>query len=252
MRKPPLALPLALLLCSLLARAEDGLHISSGVSATAVLELYTAQGCSSCPPADRWLSALREHPALWHGLIPLAFHVDYWDRLGWPDPFANPEHSARQRGYARAGASRGVYTPAFILAGREWHGWFRDQPLRLPCATEVGNLSLRLEGDSLQLSFAPSRPAPPGLIAHVARLGFGLRTEVQRGENAGKRLGHDFVVLSLQRIAPDMANRWQTRLHRDRRGERQAVVAWLSAPGRLPPYQAVGGWLPASAELDSH
>ncbi|MBS7724635.1 DUF1223 domain-containing protein [Pseudomonas lalucatii] len=73
MRKPPLALPLALLLCSLLARAEDGLHISSGVSATAVLELYTAQGCSSCPPADRWLSALREHPALWHGLIPWPF-----------------------------------------------------------------------------------------------------------------------------------------------------------------------------------
>jgi hypothetical protein len=241
------ALSLALLLSGPIAQGADTLRISSGAAPTPVLELFTSQGCSSCPPADRWLSRMREHPQLWHGLIPLAFHVDYWDRLGWPDPFANPGHSARQRGYARGGASRGVYTPGFMLAGREWRGWFQGEPLNLPGSAEVGRLTLRLKGDSLRLAFDASTAAPTGLIAHVARLGFGLRTPVNRGENAGRMLTHDFVVLSLQQIAASTPNQWITRLPRDSRGERQAIVAWLSAPGQLAPYQAVGGWLPDSA-----
>ena len=222
----------------------------SGPKPPAVVELYTSEGCSSCPPADRWLSSLREHPSLWNGLIPLAFHVDYWDRLGWPDPFANPGHSARQGAYFRIGASRSVYTPGFILAGREWHGWFRGQPLPLSDPEEVGCLTLMLDGDRLRLAFVPDRPAPPGLTAHVARLGFGLRTEVRRGENAGRLLEHDFVVLSLQQLAANAANRWQTRVHDEPRGERQAIVAWLSAPGQVAPYQAVGGWLPTLTGQD--
>ncbi|UTW07939.1 DUF1223 domain-containing protein [Pseudomonas benzenivorans] len=243
---------LLLLLYSLLSQAGDRINISSGPSPTPVLELFTSQGCSSCPPADRWLSGLREHPQLWHGLIPLAFHVDYWDRLGWPDPFANPSHSARQRGYARRGASGAVYTPGFILAGREWRGWFRGLPLSLPKSTEVGSLTLQLDGDRLTLTFLPSTTAPTDLTAHVARLGFGLHTEVAHGENAGRELRHDFVVLSLQQIAPSKRHHWQTRLLPDTRGERQAIVVWLSAPGQLAPYQAVGGWLPASAPSESN
>ncbi|WP_439858681.1 DUF1223 domain-containing protein [Pseudomonas sp. MBLB4136] len=238
------ALSLALLLSAPIAQGAELLRFSSGAAPTPVLELFTSQGCSSCPPADRWLSRLREHPQLWQGLIPLAFHVDYWDRLGWPDPFANPAHSARQRGYARSSASRSVYTPGFILAGREWRGWFRGEPLDLPSGAEVGTLTLRLDGDSLRLAFDASATAPAGLIAHVARLGFGLHTRVSRGENAGSLLTHDFVVLSLQQIAASTPNRWLTRLPHEPRGERQAIVAWLSAPGDLAPYQAVGGWLP--------
>ena len=243
---------LILLLSPLLLQAEDRLSLSSGLAPTPVLELFTSQGCSSCPPADRWLSRLREHPQLWDGLIPLAFHVDYWDRLGWPDPFANPGHSARQRAYARSGASAAVYTPGFILAGREWRGWFQGRPLRLPKDAEVGTLGLQLAGNRLKLSFSASTPAPPDLSAHVARLGFGLRTEVSRGENAGSRLRHDFVVLSLQQIAPNGTHSWKTRLPPAPRGERQAIVAWLSAPGQLAPYQAVGGWLPATASGQSN
>lgn len=245
MKNPLLMLCTALLMASPLAGADGELQLSSGEQTTPVLELYTSQGCSSCPPAERWLSGLREHPALWRELIPLAFHVDYWDRLGWPDAFANPGYSARQRTYARGGASQAVYTPEFILAGREWRGWFLGQALRLPEGASVGRLTLHLEGDRLRLSFAATRTPPPGLIAHVARLGFGLRSTVTRGENAGRTLQHDFVVLTLQQIGASSPSQWQARLPVDHRGERQALVAWLSAPSQLAPYQAVGGWLSA-------
>ena len=238
------ALCAALLIASPLAQAERGLTIRSGEMATPVLELFTSQGCSSCPPAERWLSALSDHPQLWRGFIPLAFHVDYWDRLGWPDPFANPGYSARQRAYARNGASRAVYTPGFILAGREWRGWFRGEALKLPSSAPVGTLTLHLDGDRLHLSFSETQPAPAGLVAHVARLGFGLRSAVTRGENAGRTLEHDFVVLTLQQIDASAPHRWQARLPADPRGERQALVAWLSTPGQPAPYQAVGAWLP--------
>jgi hypothetical protein len=240
----------ALLLGSPIAQAQSSMSVSSGVTATPLLELFTSQGCSSCPPAERWMSELKEHPALWTGLIPLAFHVDYWDNLGWPDPFANPGYSARQRAYNRIGASSAVYTPGFILAGREWLGWFQREPLKLPITPAVGKLTLQLDGDRVSLSFAATQPPPGGMTAYIARLGFGLRSDVTRGENAGRILEHDFVVLSLQQVGASSANRWQTHLPADSRGERQALVAWLSNPGQPKPYQAVGGWLPTVAAGD--
>lgn len=225
--------------------ADPRQRMTSSETATPVLELFTSQGCSSCPPAERWLSALTEHAALWNEVIPLAFHVDYWDQLGWVDPFANPGYSARQRAYARYGGSQGVYTPEFILAGHEWRGWFQRQPLPLAQTPSppVGRLVLEIDGDNLQLTFNPAPSAPAHLTAHVARLGFGLSTAVVRGENAGRTLTHDFVVLTLQQLGASATNHWQTRLAADSRGERQALVAWLTAPGQPAPYQAVGGWL---------
>ncbi|MEX6503783.1 DUF1223 domain-containing protein [Pseudomonas zhanjiangensis] len=232
-----------LCLASTALLAEPRLHLASRPTSTPVLELYTSQGCSSCPAAERWLSALTTHPQLWRDLIPMAFHVDYWDRLGWPDPFANPGYSARQRQYARHGSSRGVYTPAFFLAGQEWRGWFQRQPLPSVQSAPVGTLVLVLEDDQLLLTLDAAGAVPAGLTAHVARLGFGLRTAVTGGENAGRTLDHDFVVLTLQRLGTSETNRWQARLAPDSRGQRQALVAWLSRPGRPAPYQAVGGWL---------
>lgn len=237
---------LALCLLGMPALAQPALLLSSGDAATPVLELYTSQGCSSCPPAERWLSALTGHPGLWSEVIPLAFHVDYWDRLGWPDPFANPGYSARQRAYASLAGGRGVYTPQFFLAGREWRGWFEGQALPKLPPSPAGTLTLELNGDDLQLMLSDGVSAPPGLTAHIARLGFGLQTAVTRGENAGRTLSHDFVVLTLQQVGVTGANHWRTRLAADPRGRRQALVAWLSAPGRPAPYQAVGGWLPAA------
>jgi hypothetical protein len=247
MRYPLTAVFIALFGGSPLLSAAETLNLSSGEQATPVLELYTSQGCSSCPPAEQWLSTLTRTPQLWSSVIPLAFHVDYWDGLGWADAFANPSYSSRQRAYEQFGGSRSVYTPEFMVAGNEWRGWFSGEELRLPNTPKVGKLNLQMRGDQVHLSFAAAANTPVGLTAHVARLGFGLQSKVASGENAGKTLQHDFVVLTLQQVSASSNNQWQTQLQADPRGKRQALVAWLSAPGDPTPYQAVAGWLPNTA-----
>ena len=122
------------------ATAED-LEFSSGSERATILELYTSEGCSSCPPADRWLSQLKSDPGLWRDVIPLAFHVDYWDYIGWKDEFAREEYSARQRRYAWEGNANSVYTPGMFRNGTEWRGWWRGE---LPVAAKepAGRLSV--------------------------------------------------------------------------------------------------------------
>jgi len=214
----------------------------------AVLELFTSHGCSSCPPADAWLSHWRDSPLLWKQLIPLAFHVDYWDDLGWPDRFASPVFSRRQRAYHQAGLSGSVYTPGFMLRGLEWRGWFRGQTPDLEGARRVGRLTLRVTpGQRVQAGFAAAGEGSPGILtAHLALLGFGLVSEIGGGENTGHSLREDFVVLGLSSADPDGSGRHWTLAWPTTRGmqpPRQALVVWLSRVGSPVPYQAAGGWV---------
>lgn len=91
---------------------------------TALLELYTSEGCSSCPPAEAWLSKLKNEPGLWSEYVPVAFHVDYWNGLGWRDRLSNEQYSERQRSYAQSWSAQEIYTPELVLNGKEWHNWF--------------------------------------------------------------------------------------------------------------------------------
>ncbi|HCP53156.1 MULTISPECIES: DUF1223 domain-containing protein [Pseudomonas] len=241
--KKALSSLLAVLAMGSAAYSAAAVHYSSGETSTALLEVYTSEGCSSCPPAEAWLSQLVDEPGLWRDFIPLAFHVDYWDQLGWADRFANPAYSARQRGYAQIGSARAVYTPGFMLAGQEWRGWFENKTLPVAKGQAVGVLDLKLDKDNVELSFKPQTTAPTDMIAYVARLGFDLDSKVVRGENAGKLLHHDFVVLSLQQVAAKQPLNWSTRLYPNEQGKRQAIVAWINQPGQLQPYQAVAGWI---------
>src|SRR5688572_27607685 len=95
----------------------------SGPGTAALVELYTSEGCSSCPPADRWLSTLREGGLGPDRLVPLGLHVDYWDYIGWRDPFALRLFSDRQRELAAVHRARVVYTPQVMLAGKDYRGW---------------------------------------------------------------------------------------------------------------------------------
>ncbi|ARU88376.1 thioredoxin family protein [Pseudomonas sp. M30-35] len=243
MKKSWQLLPAAMLLATTVAHAS-ALTFTSKEQPTSVLELYTSQGCSSCPPAEKWLSSLTQSPDLWKKVIPLAFHVDYWDYLGWQDPFANKNYSARQRAYTRSGRTSSVYTPGFVVAGHEWRGWYKNEPLHLPTQQKaVGKLQLTLDDNNVKVAFEPKQAPPKGLTLYVARLGFAIDTQITKGENAGKTIKHDFVVLSLQQVSASSSNHWRTKLHKDPRGERQAVVAWLGVPGVPAPYQAVGGWI---------
>ena len=108
-----------LILCATMdARASDRVF-ESGPQRSHLLELFTSQGCSSCPSAEAWFSRLKAEPGLWKNFVPLAFHVDYWDRLGWRDPFASKEWTARQYQYSSSWKGDSVYTPGFVLNGQE-------------------------------------------------------------------------------------------------------------------------------------
>ena len=89
----------------------EPLHFSSGPERIALIELYTSEGCSSCPPADRWLGALAGRQGLWKDFVPVEFHVNYWDSLGWKDRLSTPEFTAREYAYSSAWGAPNVYTP---------------------------------------------------------------------------------------------------------------------------------------------
>ena len=164
----------------------------------ALIELYTSEGCSSCPPAETWLSRLKESPGLWKDFVPLAFHVDYWDYLGWRDPWASKSFSDRQRAYAKQWRSNSIYTPGFVLNGKEWRDWSgrKDGPKSGDAKAGVLIVSSS-DTNHWQVSFAPANTDGAGYEVHAALLAGGLSSDVKAGENRGRLLRHDFVVLTL-------------------------------------------------------
>jgi hypothetical protein len=241
------SLLLALLVYALPAFAEP-LVLQSPSAQVSLLELYTSEGCNSCPPADRWLSKLKADPRLWRHVVPVAFHVDYWDYLGWRDRFAAPAFSERQRRYAESEALSQVYTPGLILAGREWRQWFSRPQLKLEPGPAVGSLRLAVDKGQIEARFTPAAETrAEALELHVAVLGFGLESAVQAGENRGRTLTHDFVVLGYQHLElrPSTTGyQGQTALPPVREATAaKALAAWVSLPGDPRPLQAVGGWL---------
>ena len=238
----------------LLSQAQT--QFLSGDQQTTLVELYTSEGCSSCPPADRWYSRLREHPDLWQSVIPIAFHVDYWNYLGWPDRFSDRSYSSRQRKYRSQGSASGVYTPGVFAAGREWRGW-RRAGLNVPTTGQsVGTLSLSVDSQAFNAEYTPAAAEQtPPMQLHVVVLGFGLETPVKRGENRGEFLRHDFVVLGHTVYRGD-GSRWEGDLPDAalaHEAEQLAVAAWVTTAGKQQPLQAVGGWLPEQrASIERH
>jgi methionine-R-sulfoxide reductase len=227
--------------------------ITSGPAHVSLLELYTSEGCSSCPPAEAWLSKLTRDEQLWTGVVPVAFHVDYWDHLGWTDVFANADFSERQRDYAQAWQSDRIYTPGFVWNGSEWRGWFDRKPLPATKGN-AGTLTADISGDGVAVTFQPAGAVTGPMTAHVAVLGMGLVRDVKAGENQGRQLVHDFVVLDYQAIrfnSNDDAWRGHAdwRVPRDPAPKRLAVAVWVNdETGR--PVQAAGGYVtPEAAEV---
>ena len=182
---------LGVLAASKAGAAAQSCELSAQGAAAQRVELYTSEGCSSCPPADRWMSTL---PARDDRLL-LAFHVDYWDDLGWPDRFADTRYSQRQRDIAQRGRSRNVYTPEVVVEGREHRGW--RQSLPAVSGNAAPDLRARMSiNDQRQLAveWAPDADLPAGTSAYLAVTEDGLYTEVRAGENRGARLRHDHVV----------------------------------------------------------
>ncbi len=187
-------------LISLSAYAGEPIEVSSGDRQTAVVELYTSKGCSSCPSADRWLSRLIETPRDEVNVLALAFHVDYWDYLGWKDRFSSADYTRRQRHLGANNLQRTIYTPEFFVNGMEARGTNnildkiqqanqRQAPLDLKLTVSRDETGLLLELHS------PGERKTVGQIHHRYLVyENNLSSDVKRGENSGETLNHQQVV----------------------------------------------------------
>jgi len=171
----------------------------------ALVELYTSEGCDSCPPADRWLSSLGPKGYAPDRVVPIALHVDYWDYIGWKDPYARQAHSARQRKMAKLARAAMVYTPQVMLQGQDFRRWgapeFDLAVSKINAQPAKARISLSLNParrDAFEVEAAAelTGAAPgPDLALYLGAYENKLVSEVKAGENRGKSLPHDYVVL---------------------------------------------------------
>lgn len=209
----------------------------------ALVELYTSQGCSSCPPADRWLSKAWPTPRF-DQAVPLALHVNYWDYIGWKDPYADARFTDRQRAYAASTNSNTIYTPQILVNGLD------ERKDRVPALKRIAainqqaaafklSLSARMNESMLQVYLQTDAlddsMAPPK--AFIALTQSGLASRVTRGENAGEWLRNDHVVRRFSgALEPARNGRLIHQMAQDdaSSGGSLHVVAWVeSTPGRV-------------------
>lgn len=244
-------LPVTLALGLPVVAAEpEPFTVRSGPAQTAFLELFTSEGCSSCPPAEKWLAGFEQRKELWRNVIPVVWHVDYWDNLGWTDRFASKSNTHRQERYAAVWQSQSIYTPGFVLNGLEWRDWNRPLEFAKAAKSDAGVLELTQSAkESFTLRYTPPKTAVGTFDVTVAWLGNDLESDVRRGENAGRKLRHNFVVLRsasapLQGTSGVLSATISLPLPSERDSKHLSVVAWVSARGQQAPVQSVGGWFP--------
>ncbi|RZJ10582.1 MAG: DUF1223 domain-containing protein [Haliea sp.] len=218
------------------AFAADSCRTESPASLTPVIELYTSEGCSSCPPADRWVSTLKAPVAAGRAVVQ-AFHVGYWDYIGWVDRFASPAHTARQRQIASQNRLSHIYTPQLVRNGLDW----RNDGQAL-ASQEPARARIALQGtdvDAFEATVVPADTAAPW-TAYWTVTEDGHRSKVKAGENAGELLQHDFVV---RQYVPAGSYRGPSRLVlravRGEAGHPRRVNLVVVEPGTGKPLQAL-------------
>lgn len=194
-------LTLGFMLTSSYVNATD-CSTESGLNTTPLLELYTSEGCSSCPPADQWLSNLKpiDYP-----LSTLAFHVDYWDYIGWKDSYAKPAFSKRQRSISAFNHSSFIYTPQFVLNGHDFQDWKMQFVSGVRAASTPSSVHLKL----IEKTDSHGRISIKAIATPIAEnysdqtylflavYENGLKRKIKAGENNGRELKHDYVVREL-------------------------------------------------------
>jgi len=170
--------------------ADPACEVASGERLTPVVELYTSEGCSSCPPADQWLSTLKGKP-----VVAQAFHVGYWDYIGWKDRFATAANTARQRQIAQANGLSGIYTPQLVRNGKDWRN---DRNAVGSAELARARIALRRDDRAQSANEFEARVTPDSggtsWQAYWTVTEHGHSSRVKAGENAGEYLQHDFVV----------------------------------------------------------
>ena len=186
-----------LLTSSLIAEPAEPLRFESGTKKNTLIELYTSEGCSSCPPAEEFLNNLRNKKELWKTWVPVAFHVNYWDYIGWKDRYATEEFGLRQSKYASLKHASTVYTPAFMVNGSGWRRGLFSRAIPVE-KSSTGNLVVSIDGKSVQANYQP-------LKLNIAVLGMELTSQIERGENEGRTANHEFVVVGYDSITSNVS-----------------------------------------------
>ncbi len=193
-----------------------------------LLELFTSETCSSCPPADSWIGKLENHPKLWKSFVPIAFEVA-----------SRNDATERQKAHARAWVNGALYTPAFVLDGKEWGEWSSLSAPNAKPGARVGILSVHKNNAGFQVSFQPENKKGEDLTLNIALVGLGTQ---------GKGRNHDFIVLDWQSkfiLKPvDGAFRAQFPILKSKKHSvREAVVAWIQQGSAPRPIQATGAFI---------
>lgn len=215
--------------CGLWVAVAGAVHaqssaVSSRSEPVVVVELFTSQGCASCPPADEYLGMLAADPRI----IPLALHVDYWDYIGWKDRFAKPQFTDRQKAYARAAGSRTIYTPQMIVGGKERVEGHQPEQLAMLVQTHLGAgqpVSLRLErsGDLLQIHAEADPPLTSAVRVQLVRYRPKETVDIETGENAGKTVTYRNIVTSWQ-IVGEWGGKAPLEMQAEAKGDEPVVV----------------------------
>lgn len=232
-------------------------RFASGPNRVTLVELYTSEGCSSCPPAERWMAGRKNDAGLWRDYVPVAFHVDYWNKLGWPDRFSTREFTQRQYALAAAWGGDSVYTPCFVRDGAEWQE--RGARELRPKTVPAGILAVMVDGTTVKVEFTPAaamgraKDRKDEFEIHVALLGGGLISKVTAGENSGETLKQEFVALALGSHALAAASgetdatvgraEFQLPAAKIKDAPPRALAAWVTRRGKFESVQATGGWL---------
>ena len=193
MRLPPLLAAMAFLAFATAGQAQTN---------PVVVELFTSQGCSSCPPADALLAELAEED----GVIALALHVDYWDYLGWEDSFASPAFTARQRAYAKKARSRTIYTPQMIVQGEDRLVGSKGEMVRARIAERRHleprvRLKVERDGGTIDISLEPVAPELGPADVHVVTFNPSEEVAIEAGENAGQQITYTNIVTGWETVA---------------------------------------------------
>ena len=220
-------------------------ELKSANTQTHVLELYSTQSCSSCPSAQKWVSSLKSRSGLWGKFIPIVFHVDYWDYLGWKDLYSKNQFTKRQRTYVRGWKSNTVYTPMFVLNGKEWRS--RSVATLTKTGKKVGVLNVkRSQKDTYTVEFSPYNKKVLNYSFYGVLLGMNVKTNILGGENKGLKLQQDFLVLNLKKTNASCIKKKCSGIITLKKPNLKGIqdlklAFWVAQKSQLTPVQVVGG-----------
>ena len=233
------------LIVSIIVLSASAHEFASGSNPTPLIELFSSEGCSSCPPAEEQLAELTKNKDLWTKFVPINFHVDYWNQLGWVDPYSNAQFTARQHEYAKSWNVKTVYILAFVGNGSSLGATLNLKNFILTAASaQTPKLIIKIDKKLQAQISATNLDSKKDYILHMVLLGNGLVSKVTSGENKNHTLTQNFVVLNYQAKTLERTGKPnQFLLSGKIKPSRTAIAAWITEKNDMHPLQCLGGYL---------